>query len=109
MHSTACSLASVEFNLVCNVMIHALGRAGRPVAAAPALLSVSTRVLLIVFFHELKCCMNIFLFCVYTLCLQSFDAVGWAAGMAENCRKLSGGVLAWLSVWSDVQISIWPS
>jgi len=22
---------------------------------------------------------------------------------------LSGGVLAWLSVWSDVQICIWPS
>jgi len=24
-------------------------------------------------------------------------------------KKLSGGVLAWLSVWSDVQICIWPS
>ena len=35
-------------------------------------------------------------------CLQCFDAVGWAA-------KLSGGVLAWLSVWSEVQTCIWPS
>jgi len=25
------------------------------------------------------------------------------------CKKLSGGVLAWLSVWSEVQICIWPS
>jgi len=24
-------------------------------------------------------------------------------------KKLSGGVLAWLFVWSDVQICIWPS
>jgi len=25
------------------------------------------------------------------------------------CKKLSGGVLAWLSVWSKVQACIWPS
>jgi len=25
------------------------------------------------------------------------------------CKKLSGGVLAWLFVWNDVQICIWPS
>jgi len=25
------------------------------------------------------------------------------------CKKLSGGVLAWLSVWSKVQSCIWPS
>ena len=25
------------------------------------------------------------------------------------CKKLSGGVLAWLSVWSNVQTCIWPS
>jgi len=25
------------------------------------------------------------------------------------CKKLSGGVLAWLSVWSSVQTCIWPS
>ena len=24
------------------------------------------------------------------------------------CKKLSGGVLAWLSVWSEVQTCIWP-
>jgi len=25
------------------------------------------------------------------------------------CKKLSSGVLAWLFVWSNVQICIWPS
>ena len=41
--------------------------------------------------------------------LQCFDAVDWAAGRASACKKLSGGVLAWLSVWSEVQTCIWPS
>jgi len=33
--------------------------------------------------------------------------VGWQEGHPA-CKKLSGGVLAWLSVWSEVQ-TIWPS
>jgi len=36
--------------------------------------------------------------------LQCFDAVGWAAGWASGLKKQSGGVLAWLSVWSEVQL-----
>jgi len=34
------------------------------------------------------------------------------AGRQEGhpaCKKLSGGVLAWLSVWSEVQTCIWFS
>jgi len=38
------------------------------------------------------------------MCLQCFDAVGWAAGRASGL-KLSGGVVAWLSVWSEVHIA----
>jgi len=34
--------------------------------------------------------------------------VGWQEGHPA-CKKLSGGVLARLFVWSDVQICIWPS
>ena len=34
--------------------------------------------------------------------------VGWHEGHPA-CKKLSGGVLAWLSVWSEVQTCIWPS
>ena len=33
--------------------------------------------------------------------------VGRQAGH-PTCKKLSGGVLAWLSVWSEVQTCIWP-
>ena len=47
---------------------------------------------------------NIFLCLSNYTCLQCFDAVGWVAG-----KKLSGGVLAWLSVWSEVQTCIRPS
>jgi len=56
--------------------------------------------------------------------LQEFDEIQWVqwvlafsaltllVGRQEwhpACKKLSGGVLAWLSVWSEVQTCIWPS
>ena len=45
-------------------------------------------------------------------CFGAFSAltllVGWQEGHLA-CRKQSGGVLAWLSVWSEVQTCIWPS
>jgi len=45
-----------------------------------------------------------------TVCLQCFGAAGWAAGRASGpVKKLSGGVLTWLSVSSEVQTCIWPS
>ena len=34
--------------------------------------------------------------------------VGWQEGHPA-CKKLSGEVLAWLSVWNEVQTCIWPS
>jgi len=34
--------------------------------------------------------------------------VGWQEGHPA-CKKLSGGALTWLSVWSEVQTCIWPS
>ena len=48
------------------------------------------------------------------LCLQCFDAVGWVIGKeGSSSRKgihavknLSGGVLAWLFVWSKVQTCV---
>jgi len=33
--------------------------------------------------------------------------VGWQEGHPA-CKKLSGGMLAWSSVWSEVQTCIWP-
>ena len=38
---------------------------------------------------------------------QCFDAVGWAAGMA--CKKLCGGMLAWLSVWTRCRFDNGPA
>ena len=40
---------------------------------------------------------------------QCFDAVGWAVGRASACKKLTGGVLAWLFCLGEVQICVWPS
>jgi len=34
--------------------------------------------------------------------------VGWQEGHPA-CKKLSGGVLVWLSVWCEMQTCIWPS
>jgi len=42
----------------------------------------------------------------------AFSALTLLVGRQEGhpaCKKLSGGVLAWLSVWSVVQTCIWPS
>jgi len=46
------------------------------------------------------------LFTKKKISLQCFDAVGWAAGRASGLQKLSSGMLAWLSVWGEMQICI---
>jgi len=46
------------------------------------------------------------------VCIYSFSALMLLVGRQEGhlaCKKLSGGVLAWLSVWSEMQICISPS
>jgi len=43
---------------------------------------------------------------------HAFGALTLLVGCQEGhptCKKLSGGVLEWLSVWSEVQTCIWPS
>jgi len=56
-----------------------------------------------------------FLVLVITSAFQTvkpFSASTLLVGRQEGvpaCKKLSGGVLAWLSLWSDVQTCIWPS
>jgi len=44
--------------------------------------------------------------------VRTFSALTLLVGRQEGhpaCKKQSGGVLAWLSVWSEVQTCIWPS
>ena len=51
------------------------------------------------------------LFCL-NVNLGAFSALTLLVGRQQGhpaCKKLSGGVLAWLSVWSEVQTCIWPS
>jgi len=48
----------------------------------------------------------------YSVLVIAFRALMLLVGRQEGhlaCKKLSGGVLAWLSVWSEVQTCIWPS
>jgi len=42
----------------------------------------------------------------------AFSALTLLVGRQEGhpaCKKTSGGMLAWLSVWSEMQTCIWPS
>ena len=41
--------------------------------------------------------------------LIAFSALMLLVGWHAACKKLSGGVLALLSVWSELQTCIWPS
>jgi len=44
--------------------------------------------------------------------VHPFSALTLLVGRQEGhlaCKKLSGGLLAWLSVWSKVQTCIWRS
>jgi len=48
----------------------------------------------------------------HTFVPYAFSALTLLVGRQEGhpaCKKLSGGVLAWLSAWSEVQTCIWPS
>jgi len=52
-----------------------------------------------------------FSICLYCI-INAFSALTLLVGQQEGhlaCKKLSGGVLAWLCVWSEVQTCIWPS
>jgi len=54
------------------------------------------------FLNRSSLCVNVSAFSALTL------LVGWQEGHPA-CKKQSVGVLAWLSVWSEVQTCIWPS
>ena len=55
---------------------------------------------------------EVLLIFVYLQAAEAFSALTLLVRRQEGhpaCKKLSGGVLAWLSVWSEVQTCIWPS
>ena len=59
--------------------------------------------------HFVMCCSN---FVSVLLIFSAFSALTLLVGRQKGhqaCKKLSGEVLACLSVWSKVQTCIWPS
>jgi len=51
----------------------------------------------------------LFVFChLYVISSALTLLVGWQEGHPA-CKKMSDRVLAWLSVWCEVQTCIWPS
>jgi len=66
--------------------------------------------------HGQNCCRLDFCWFIATILgfqvYSVFSALTLLVGRQEGhpaCKKLSGGVLVWLSVWSEVQTCIWPS
>jgi len=64
------------------------------------------------FFSVLSSCRVILALCNVLYCNDSaFSALTLLVGRQEGhpaCKNLSGEVLAWLSVWSEMQNCIWP-
>jgi len=59
-----------------------------------------------------RCSVAIAFFVVLLVLVLAFSALTLLVGRQEGhpaCKKLSGEVLAWLSVWSEVQTCMWPS
>ena len=53
------------------------------------------------------CCLHL----LYNSCSDAFSALTLLVGRQEGhpaCKNLSGGVLAWVAVWSEVQTCMWP-
>ena len=65
------------------------------------------------FLYHIACHVKIFWnFFLELYCGYAFSALTLLVRRQEGhpvCKKQSGGVLAWLSVWSEVQTCIWPS
>ena len=52
-------------------------------------------------------CYQRIVFILMIMCLCAANVLGGRKGI--RLYKVSGGFLAWLSVWSEVQTCIWPS
>ena len=116
---TVCTAAEVKFLLtklvfLCSIVIHAIVFCCFYLILWPCL-----------YYEPCMCRWCMLLDCVVCVsfsvflfvfdCLQCFlPSVLWRCWLGGRkgirpVKKLSGGVLAWLSVWSEVQTCIWPS
>ena len=100
------------FNVVFSIVIaksHSI--IGRQISQWPAIIS---KILVYSFESEQKKVTpeEQWLFSCNILWRTAFSALTLLVGRQEGhpaCKKLSGGVLAWLSVWCEVHTCIWPS
>jgi len=79
-------------------------------AAHPPAWSVGSWLLTIRQFHNVHKWLNLVI--SIDVCGNACSALMLLVGRQEGhpaCKTLSGGVLAWLSVWSELQTCIWPS
>jgi len=61
---------------------------------------------------SVRACLSWCIFAPACYIVYAFSALTLLVGLQEGhpaCKKVSGGVLAWLSVWREVQTCIWPS
>ena len=57
-------------------------------------------------------CLTMLILYQFVVVVIAFSALTLLVGRQEGhlaCKKLSGGVLEWFSVWSEVQTCMWPS
>ena len=90
------SFCSIKYGFLRNLLCNWLGRSQK-------WLSIYLRFVFCISENKL---LDIFANCF------AFSALSLLVGQQEGhlaCKKLSGGVLAWLSVWSEMQTCIWPS
>jgi len=50
-----------------------------------------------------------FQYLCYEVAFSALTLLVWRQEGHPACKKLSGGLLTWLSVWSEIQSCIWPS
>ena len=53
--------------------------------------------------------LKIFLVVCVLFAFSALMLLVWRQEGHPACKKLSGGVLTWLSVWCEMQTCIWPS
>jgi len=100
------TLSRKPFPHLYDILIHT--SSGLPLTLPP---SESLKCTLI-FLTLVLVCLLPYLFDPFQWYIFAFSALTLLVGRQEGhpaCKKLSGGVLAWLSVWSEVQTCTWPS
>ena len=58
---------------------------------------------------SVRVCLSVIYYCLVAVAVSALTLLVGRQEGHTACKKLSGGVLAWLSVWCEVLTCIWPS